>query len=64
VALGIGQHAREEVINWILDVRFIFLTYLFDTECSVFSLRSCQPYHPHHHQSLFWRQSPLFRLTT
>ena len=55
VALGIGQHTREEVIDWILDVRF-FLAYLFHTKYSAFN-RSCRPYQPpkitpQHHQSL------------
>ena len=69
VALGIGQRARQEVIDWILDVR-LFSTYpLYFQRLNILYLRhrSCQPHPPQkmipwHHRFLPRCQAPLLRL--
>ena len=66
VALGIGQRAREEVIDWILDVRLFYcpIRFIFFTRLNI--LRSCQACAPkkmvpQHRRSLLRRQAPFLR---
>ena len=75
VALGIGQRAREEVIDWILDVRLLHLfpAYPRSKSLMLFSLsrhRSCLPHFlrrkiiSQHHRpvQVHRRHVPLLRL--